>query len=219
MIIDPIHHLLHSLLPPGCPFRWSMKQDARGLTVGYAPAWFDGPAGEPLRPVLSALHDAGARLRELEAPEFDPTPLLVPLYAEAAACFEELTRSGLDDSLSWQADEAWPNTFRQTWLVPAIELVQASRLRRRAMEAMDAWFARIDAAVCPPFAGGMLLLTNSCGQPCAVARAGFSAPDAPLTATVMSRLFDEGTALRAACAIEARLADGSRRPAMPEAHG
>ena len=196
------------------PFRWSAGQDARGLAVGFVPAWFEGPGGEPLRPVLAALHEAGARLRELPQPAVDPSPLLVPLFAEAAACFEELTRTGLDDSLSWQADEAWPNTFRRSWLIPAIELLQSSRLRRRAMAEMDAWFARADAVVAPPFAEGMLLLTNSCGQPCAVARAGFTAPDAPVTATVMSRIFDEGTALRVAAAVEARLAEPLRRPPM-----
>ena len=204
---------------PSCvdrPFRWSMSQGVQGLAVGYAPAWFDGPGGEPLRPVLAALHDAGARLKELAQPSVDAAPLLLPLYAEAAACFEELTRSGQDDSLAWQADEAWPNTFRRTWLLPAVELVQASRLRRRAMEAMHEWFNGADAVVSPPFAGDMLVLTNACGQPCAVARAGFTAPDAPLTVTVMARLFDEGTALRVAQAIESRLAEPARRPPMAE---
>lgn len=201
---------------PACderPFRWSMSQDARGLRVGFAKAWFDGPA-EALRPALDALRTAGAELVEVEPPELDPTPLLVPLYCEAASAFEGLTRSGSDDALSWQADEAWPNTFRRSWFIPAIELVQCSRYRRAVMERMHGWFGAVDAVVCPPFAGNLLTITNATGHPCAIARAGFDADGMPLTVTVMSRLFDEGTALRAAQAIEGRLAAGARRPAI-----
>lgn len=201
---------------PACderPFRWSMSQDARGLRIGFAKGWFDGPA-EPLRPALDALRAAGAELVEIAPPDLDPTPLLVPLYCEAAAAFERMTRSGSDDALSWQADEAWPNTFRQSWFIPAIEMVQCSRYRRAVMERMHAWFGAVDAVVCPPFAGNLLTITNATGHPCAVARAGFGTDGMPLTVTVMSRLFDEGTALRAAQAIEERLAAGARRPAI-----
>jgi Asp-tRNA(Asn)/Glu-tRNA(Gln) amidotransferase A subunit family amidase len=201
---------------PACderPFRWSMSQDARGLRIGFAKGWFDGPA-EPLRPALDALRAAGAELVEIAPPDLDPTPLHVPLYCEAAAAFERLTRSGSDDALSWQADEAWPNTFRQSWFIPAIEMVQCSRYRRAVMERMHAWFGAVDAVVCPPFAGNLLTITNATGHPCAVARAGFGTDGMPLTVTVMSRLFDEGTALRAAQAIEERLAAGARRPAI-----
>jgi len=92
--------------------------------------------------------------------------------------------------------------------------VQCSRYRRAVMERMHAWFGAVDAVVCPPFAGNLLTITNATGHPCAVARAGFGTDGMPLTMTVMSRLFDEGTALRAAQAIEERLAAGARRPAI-----
>jgi Asp-tRNA(Asn)/Glu-tRNA(Gln) amidotransferase A subunit family amidase len=195
------------------PFDWSMRQDARGLSVGWVPAWFEGDAGGPLRPAIDALRDAGAQLVELQPPQVAASPLLIPLLAECAAAFEQLTRDGGDDTLSWQADEAWPNTFRRSWFIPAVELVQSSRLRRRAMQAMHAWFSQVDAVVSPPYAGDILLLTNACGQPCAVARCGFADPKTPRAVTVMSRLFDEGTALRVAAAIEARLGE-RRRPAL-----
>jgi Asp-tRNA(Asn)/Glu-tRNA(Gln) amidotransferase A subunit family amidase len=195
------------------PFRWSMRQDARGLRVGWVPAWFEGPDAGPLRAAVDALRDSGAVPVELAPPQVAAAPLLLPLLTEAAAAFEGLTRSGDDDTLSWQADEAWPNTFRRSWFIPAVELVQASRLRRRAMQVMHGWFGQVDAVVSPPYAGDILLLTNACGQPCAVARCGFADPKTPRAVTVMSRLFDEGTALRVACAIESRLAE-RRRPAL-----
>ena len=195
------------------PFNWSMRQDARGLRVGWVPAWFEGRDAGQLRAAIDALRDAGAVPVELAAPHVAAAPLRLPLLAEAAAAFEDMTRSGDDDTLSWQADEAWPNTFRRSWLIPAVELVQASRHRRRAMQAMHAWFGQVDAVVSPPYAGDLLLLTNACGQPCAVARCGFADPKTPRAVTVMSRLFDEGTALRVASAIEARLGE-RRRPAL-----
>ena len=68
--------------------------------------------------------------------------------------------------------------------------------------------------VCPPFAGQMLLLTNACGQPCVVARSGFAAANRPRSVTVMGRLFDEGTPLRVASAIESRLGGWEARPAL-----
>ncbi len=194
------------------PYTWSMRQDARGLRVGYAPEWFQDKAGAEYQPSLDALKDAGATLVHVKPPSLDSSPLLIPLITEAAAAFEELTRGGGDDTLSWQADEAWPNSFRQAWFIPAVAAVQASRLRRRAMETMHQFFDQADCMVCPPFAGGMLLLTNACGQPCVVARAGFQAANQPRSITLMGRLFDEGTPLRAAAAIEARLGGWDIKP-------
>ena len=196
------------------PFHWSMRQDVRGLRVAFVPEWFKGDAAIGYRPVLDALRDAGAVLIEVKPPQVESGALMLPIAAESAAAFEELTRGNTDDTLSWQDDDAWPNTFRQAWFIPAIELLQASRLRRRAMEAMHTWFMQFDAVVAPPFAGDLLLLTNSCGQPCAVARCGFENPQTPRTVTVMARNFDEGTALRVASAIEERLGKWDRFPSL-----
>lgn len=196
------------------PFHWSMRQDVRGLRVAFVPEWFEGDAAIGYRPVLDALRDAGAVLVEVKPPQVDSGALMLPIAAESAAAFEELTRGNTDDTLSWQDDDAWPNTFRQAWFIPAIELLQASRLRRRAMEAMHTWFMQFDAVVAPPFAGDLLLLTNSCGQPCAVARCGFENPQTPRTVTVMARNFDEGTALRVASTIEERLGKWDRFPSL-----
>ena len=196
------------------PYHWSMRQDARGLRVAYVPEWFAGDAAAGYQPVLDALREAGAVLVEVKPPEVDSGALMLPVVAEGAAAFEELTRGNTDDALAWQADEAWPNSFRQAWFIPAIELLQASRLRRRAMETMHTWFMQFDAVVAPPFAGDLLLLTNACGQPCVVARCGFENPQTPRSVTVMARNFDEGTALRVASAIESRLGTWDRFPTL-----
>ncbi len=163
--------------------------------------------------MLAALRSAGAELVELRLPEVATEPLLLPLYAEAAAAFEDLVRSDRDDELAWQAPEAWPNTFRRSWFLPAIELVQADRLRREAMERTARLFESVDAIVSPPFAGGILLLTNATGHPTLVQRAGFTKEGSPYGVTFTGRLFDEGTLVRLGTAVEKALGVSTRRPA------
>ena len=63
------------------------------------------------------------------------------------------TRADIDDELSWQDDAPWPNTFRQTWFMPAVELVQAGRVRRQVMDVMHRFMNEgdpgFDAIICP----------------------------------------------------------------------
>lgn len=190
-------------------------RSAKGLTLAYDPRWFAGPA-EDARDAIAAARDAGATVveRALDLPG-DPSVLLVSLMSEAAAAFEEMTRSGADDRLSWQADEAWPNSFRQTWFIPAIELVQAERLRRTFMRWMRGALDGVDALLLPPFAGGLLFVTNATGHPQLVLRGGFDAPGRPRAISLIGHPFDEATLVRAGAAIEARLAVARERPEMP----
>ncbi|MFM1822708.1 MAG: hypothetical protein RI967_974 [Planctomycetota bacterium] len=188
---------------------------AKGMTLAYDPRWFDGPAASA-RDAIAAARDAGATLveRMLDLPG-DPSVLLVSLMSEAAAAFEEMTRSGADDRLSWQADEAWPNSFRQTWFIPAIELVQVERLRRTFMHWMRGALDGVDALILPPFAGGLLFVTNATGHPQLVLRGGFDGPGRPRAISLIGHPFDEATLVRAGAAIETRLAVARERPEMP----
>ena len=56
------------------------------------------------------------------------------LVAEAAAAFDELTRSNRDAELTEQGPNAWPNTFRVARFVPAVDYINANRVRTIAME-------------------------------------------------------------------------------------
>jgi Asp-tRNA(Asn)/Glu-tRNA(Gln) amidotransferase A subunit family amidase len=191
------------------------EASAKGMTLAYDPRWFDGPAASA-RDAIAAARDAGATVveRTLDLPG-DPSVLLVSLMSEAAAAFEEMTRSGADDRLSWQADEAWPNSFRQTWFVPAIELVQVERLRRTFMHWMRGALDGVDALILPPFAGGLLFVTNATGHPQLVLRGGFDGPGRPRAVSLIGHPFDEATLVRAGAAIEARLAVARERPETP----
>lgn len=200
------------------PFTFDPAQSADGLRLGYDPAWFQGDAGTADRAALEAAGAAGVELVEVELPKMNTAPLLIPLFVEAAASFEELTRSGQDDQLTWQTDEAWPNTFRQNWFIPATELVQSSRVRRQVMDVMQEFMNEgnpgIDALICPGFAANLLLITNATGHPSLVMRSGFTDQGRPTGTTLIGRLFDEGTLCRIGAAVEERLDVARRRPEL-----
>ena len=92
---------------------------------------------------------------------------------EAAAAFSDLTLTNRDDTLKWQDDSAWPNSWRRAHLFPAVEMVQLERLRRRTMQAFDDIFSRVDALIGPNYAGGALVATNATGHPSLAVKAGF----------------------------------------------
>lgn len=202
-----------------------------GVRLGYDPSWFEGPNAS-LGDALAAARELGIELVERKVtPPGDPGVLVTSLMAEAAASFEDMTRTNADDQLSWQADEAWPNSFRRTAFVPAIELVQVERVRRVFMrwmrEVFDGLDSRggtdsrggIDALILPPFAGGMLVVTNATGHPSLCLRAGFDAPNAPRSITLIGRPFEEQRLIEIGAALERKLAVAEKRPEMPFMQG
>jgi len=197
------------------PFTPPRLPNAKGVRLAYDPAWFEGPMAAH-KDALEAAKSCGAELVERHiAPPADPSVLVTSLMAEAASAFEDMTRTNADDQLSWQADEAWPNSFRQTWFVPAIELVQAERLRRVFMQWMRTVLEGVDALILPPYSGGMLVVTNATGHPTLVMRAGFDKPNSPRSITLIGHPFDEATILGVGAALEAQLRVAEKCPEMP----
>ncbi len=202
------------------PFQFNPSQDAKGLRLGYDPKEVMSASEanqrelyfEKINPsVLEAAEKAGMTLVRVEKPALDSTPLLIPLLVESAAAFEELTRSGRDDLLVNQEDNAWPNTFRQSWLIPAVEHIQASRYRREAMQQMYEWMnSDFDGFLTPGYSD-LLLTANNTGQPATVFRTGML-NGKPLATTIIGRLFDEATILRMSMALEDELGVSTIRP-------
>lgn len=194
------------------PFSAPGAPEAKGARIGFDPKWFEGDAADASH-VLDALRALEAEVVEIDAtPPMDPSVLVTSLMAEAASAFEDLTRSNLDDQLSWQADEAWPNSFRRTWFVPAIEYVQAERHRRRFMQWMRGVLQGLDAIVLPPFAGGMLVTTNATGHPALCLRSGFANETTPQSITLVGHPFEEARLVEIGAALEQKLDVASRHP-------
>jgi Asp-tRNA(Asn)/Glu-tRNA(Gln) amidotransferase A subunit family amidase len=127
---------------------------------------------------LEKLRSMGVKLVPLELPKLPYQAMLSMLEAEAAAAFDDLTRSGRDKLLTGQKKEDWPNTFRTARFIPAVEYIQASRARTLAMEAFAKMFDDIDVIVAPT-QSTQLLVTNLTGHPALILPNGFRGGDAP----------------------------------------
>ena len=184
------------------PFRWDPDLDVKRLRVGYLKSLFEEKPEENQKEWhdldLAALEDLrklGVELRPIELPKLPIEPLRVILTAECAAAFDELTRSGKDDLLVRQIEQAWPNTFRLGQTIPAVAYLQANRIRTLAMREMARLFQDVDVYVSPTYGGDNLLLTNLTGHPCVVLPNGFRKDGTPTSITFQSNLFKEGDAL------------------------
>jgi Asp-tRNA(Asn)/Glu-tRNA(Gln) amidotransferase A subunit family amidase len=199
-----------------------------GLRVGYFPAWMqEAPATEVDRNALTQLQQLGIRTVEVALPDWPYDCLNTILFAEAAAAFEELTLTHQVDTLRAQTDDAWPNTFRQSRFISAVDFVQADRLRRAVAQQMQKLLTTVDLLLVPSLRDEMLTISNFTGHPSLTLRAGFLqisearsdwAPDpsrplpafkparrAPHGVTLIGRLFDEGTIARVGLALEESL--------------
>src|SRR6266404_3816985 len=127
---------------------------------------------------LAKLQDMGVALIPVEMPKFPYDPMVTMLTAEAAAAFDDLTRSGRDKLLTAQSADDWPNTFRSARFIPAVEYIQASRARRLAMGEVAKVFDMVDIVVAPT-GSEQLVITNLTGHPALILPNGFRGDDSP----------------------------------------
>lgn len=140
---------------------------------------------------LTKLKEMGVNLIPVEFPKMPYQAMRTILLAEAAAAFDDLTRSGRDKLLTEQSKDDWPNTFRSARFIPAVEYIQANRARMLAMEAVNKVFEQVDVIVAPTF-GPQLLVTNLTGHPAVILPNGLRGDDAPQPRMRDSRELDAG---------------------------
>ena len=146
------------------------RQEARRARFAYDRKFNDAS--------LEKLRAMGVNLIPVEMPKFPYDAMVMMLESEAAAAFDELTRTGGDKLLTEQGPDDWPNTFRSARFFPAVEYIQASRARRLAMDAVGKVFADFDVIVTPTFSQ-QLVITNLTGHPALILPNGFRGADAP----------------------------------------
>jgi Asp-tRNA(Asn)/Glu-tRNA(Gln) amidotransferase A subunit family amidase len=127
---------------------------------------------------LETLRSMGVSLTPVSLPDFPFGSIVPMLEAEAAAAFDDLTRSGRDALLSGQAPYDWPNSFRTARLYSAVDYINAARARTLALQKMTETFAPFDVIVTPS-EGEQLPATNLCGQPAVIVPNGIRGVDAP----------------------------------------
>ena len=181
------------------PFQVPRPKQIENLRVAYVESAFkDTSTKENDKAVLEILKSLGLNLIPIELPEFPAKALSFILSAEAAAAFDELTRSNRDDELVRQMRMAWPNVFRKARYIPAVEYIQANRARILLNEKMNKLFESIDVYIVPSFWGDNLLRTNLSGHPCVVLPNGFDKNGSPTSISFIANLYKDGNAIAVA---------------------
>jgi Asp-tRNA(Asn)/Glu-tRNA(Gln) amidotransferase A subunit family amidase len=219
------------------PFAWRPDVPLSSLKIGYVESEFNATGGgfggggrgaaNPqdarrraeerntlLKDALDVLRHAGAKLEPMTLPEFPANALGFILSAEAAAAFDDLTRSKEVDLLTEQGAGAWPNTFRTSRFIPAVEYIRAQRARTLLNRQMDALMSSYDVFLTPT-GSASLGITNLTGHPAACLKAGF-VDGLPQALMITGRLYDEAAVLRVALAYERATRWHTMNPTLDE---
>jgi Asp-tRNA(Asn)/Glu-tRNA(Gln) amidotransferase A subunit family amidase len=208
------------------PFNWSPDLPLSSLRVAYLKAEFENTppanATEQQRRVndqrnamykeaLAALEKAGVKMTPIELPKFPTGNIRFVLSAEAATAFDDITRDGRVNQLSGQEPSDWPNSFRTSRFIPAVEYLRAQRARVLLMREMDKLMSQWDVFVSPAPGSASLTITNLTGHPAVCVPCGFldvpgpnNGPLQHLPQAIMftGGLYDEASPLRVALAFE-----------------
>src|SRR5882724_2637598 len=199
------------------PFNWEPSKPLASMRIGYLKTEFDQQPDAERKAIyqqaLDALKSAGANLEPIEVPKFSVAALRIILVAEAATAFDDITRDGRVNQLSGQEPGDWPNTFRSSRFIPAVEYIRAQRARRLLMQEMDVLMSKWDVFVSPAPGSLSLLVTSLTGHPAVAVPCGFP-KGLPQSIMFTGGLYDEGAPLRVALAYERATKWHSMHPKM-----
>lgn len=174
-------------------FGYSAAADLSQLRVGYL-------KGNLVQGVLNRIAGlvGSSQVTAVALPKNPVDPLLV-LRVEAASSFDELVRVGGDAFL--QAQSIWPNELRAGQSIPAVEYLQANRLRKMLIEEMNRLEVDVIIATDAEVVSGQLAaISNLTGQPCVVIPHGGGSslgfvgrPFSEATLLALARTYQEGT--------------------------
>jgi Asp-tRNA(Asn)/Glu-tRNA(Gln) amidotransferase A subunit family amidase len=186
------------------PFNYEPKINFKKLKIGYLKNDFARkyPFHDNDSIALKKFEELGAELIPIELPDIAGRSLSLILNAEAAAAFDYLTRTNKDDLLERQIKNAWPNRFRASRFISAVDYINANRIRTMLIEEFQKLFNKVDLYLSPSWAGNNLLLTNLTGHPCVVLPNGFTEKGTPTSICIVGKLFDEGAIIAAAKALQ-----------------
>lgn len=181
-------------------FNYNPTASLKGLRIGYAKNYFDRIRDTSATEwkVLRTLQQQGVQLIPVVFPDsgvyhFDM--IGITIGAEAAAAFDELTRTDLDDQLTRQNRSDWPNLFRTARFIPAVEYVNTARHRYRLMQRVQEVFTQVDVLITPTFAGNQLAITNLTGNPALCLPTGFNRQQLPTSITLLGRIYGDAGVL------------------------
>jgi len=191
------------------PFNYKPDGDVKKLRVGYAKNYFElirDTSRNELK-VLEAFKKMGVELIPIEFPDtavYKANIMDIIIGAESAAAFDEFTRNNIDDEMTRQTPFDWPNNFRVSRLIPAVEYVNANRLRYALQQKVHEALQSIDVLICPTRgSGNQSAITNLTGQPVVCVPTGFDKrTNAPTSISFLGNLYGEASILLAAKAYQ-----------------
>jgi len=187
------------------PFNYDAGLKLKKLRVGYLKTDFEKESGVRKTndlATIAKMKSLGLELIPVELPSYPLNSISFLLSTEAAAAFDDLTRSNQDGWLKQQTGGSWPNIFRQRRFVPAVEFLQAQRIRYLVIQDTARVFDKVDLFLAPSQSGQSLLLSNLTGHPCVVLPNGFSSNGTPTSICFIGKLFGEAELLSAAKAYQ-----------------
>lgn len=206
------------------PFTWLDGIDPKKVKVGYTESLFEEEPSARMKEwhsfnlkTLEVMESLGFDLIPVELPDFPVSSIFFILSVEAAAAFDDLTRSNRDDLLTRQNAGAWPNILRKARMVPAVEYVQANRARQLLMQQMARVTEKVDLYICPTYGGSNLMLTNLTGHPAVVLPNGFTSKGTPTSIVFNGSLFGESKLLAVAHAYQQATRFHLERPDLGKA--
>jgi Asp-tRNA(Asn)/Glu-tRNA(Gln) amidotransferase A subunit family amidase len=186
-------------------FNYQQSSDARQLRIGYTKNYFDRikDTSRSEWKVLRSFQDAGYSLIPVDFPDSAAYPfniMDVVISAEAAAAFDDFTRNNIDDEMTRQGKYDWPNSFRVSRLMPAVEYINANRHRYLLMQKVNEAMNAVDVLICPTRgSGNQSAITNLTGHPAVCVPTGFdSRSKLPTSITFIGQLHKEGRLLSVA---------------------
>jgi Asp-tRNA(Asn)/Glu-tRNA(Gln) amidotransferase A subunit family amidase len=213
-------------------FNWDANLSPKSLRIGYVKSAFDLPFTDPANEkrtlhgtkqwddaALVALKGMGVNLIPVDLPDMPYDAMRIILIAEAAAAFDDLTRSNRDAELVQQTRGDWANTFRTARFIPAPDYINANRLRTKTIAAWDDLMKTVDVIVTPTGAANLpqLVATNLTGHPALILPNGFRSDGTPVSLTFLGGLFEEAKLLAVASAYQKATGFHLVHPAVPPA--
>lgn len=191
------------------PFNYKSNTDIKKLKVAYAKNYFDKitDTSRSEWKVLEAYKKMGVELIPVNFPDsgvYNFNIMDIVISAECAAAFDEFTRNNIDDEMTQQGKFDWPNSFRVSRLMSAVEYINANRHRYLLMQKVNEVMNTIDVMICPTRgSGNQGAITNLTGHPVVCMPTGFDKRNnLPTSITLIGKLYDEATLLSAAKAYQ-----------------
>jgi Asp-tRNA(Asn)/Glu-tRNA(Gln) amidotransferase A subunit family amidase len=191
------------------PFNYKPKADIKKMKVAYAKNYFDKITDTSRNEwkVLAAYKSLGVALVPVNFPDsgvYNFNIMDIVISAECAAAFDEFTRNNIDDEMTQQGKNDWPNSFRVSRLMSAVEYINANRHRYLLMQKVNDVMKNVDVLICPTrSSGNQGAITNLTGHPVVCMPTGFDKRfNLPTSITLIGNLYDEATILSAAKAYQ-----------------